>query len=446
MRNQFICTVLIIFSGLFSNAAFGQYDYRSGYIVTNDNDTIRGYVEYGNARLTSYTCYFKTDSLPEAVKYSPQDLKMVVVDNYRHYVSKDVQIEGVPRKMFLEYLVEGSLNMYFMLDFAGQEYFFAEKDGQLYELTNRKLEIEKDGTTYTKNSNSYIGVLKYLVQDSPSSYSAADNINFDHRSFVNFATDYHQSVCDSVECTVYSREQEVLNDVEWQVKIGSFFNYSFSKSVIYSSIRTIYNINFYPEGYEPRLVSSNLNPGDHEARFHGFNFPGFFINISPNWRTSFQMELMFSTHQIEADNYTLTSKQVIVPIFLKREFLYYNKLSPYVFYGFSLANQYDLEIDEFRIKYKYPETIEENLVLLTDEITYPNYKCSYQNQMATYSEFGVGFNYDFNKMHSIYFEVRGRVNGSAVISNATTVATYFNFVSSYFENSTMLLFGYSYSL
>ena len=86
----------MLFSLLFNVlTGFGQFDYEKGFIVTNNNDTIYGYVEYGNERLASFSCFFKEDSTSSPQKYSPEELKSIVIGDFRHYVSKELRWSGI---------------------------------------------------------------------------------------------------------------------------------------------------------------------------------------------------------------------------------------------------------------------------------------------------------------------------------------------------------------
>ena len=55
-------------------------------------------------------------------------------DEGKYYVTRDVTIDSVPQKFFLEYLVEGVMNLYYY-DTTAKKYFFFEKDGKMIEIS-----------------------------------------------------------------------------------------------------------------------------------------------------------------------------------------------------------------------------------------------------------------------------------------------------------------------
>jgi len=430
------------------NSVFGQYDYRKGFIVTHDNDTIRGYVEYGNARTNTYACFFKTDSLATPVKYSPQELKEINIDDSRHYVSKEVQINGIPQKLFLEYLLKGSLNLYFLIDRRNAKYYFIEKEGVMYELSNEQRLKYIDGKRYRVNSKKYIGVLKCLVKESPTAFSKVESTDFDHKSFIQIVRDYHHDICDSKDCIIYTREQKRLNDVKWQFKVGISFNYSFSKTettndIMYSGIRVSNDPGGY---YVPELISSNLGYEFGEDKFvsnHNYSYPGLYFNISPNSRTSFQVEFWYNKNQFHNNQSIIENKSISIPFIIKREFLYHKKLRPFIDFGLSYSYYFNPKLTELSLEYKYPVENDIAINMSSESIFFKTYEYQLMNNHRFGLIFGCGLSYDLNIKHGLQLEVRKVFK--SFNSKEESLGEYISFSSDFFEKSTVIKFGYNYS-
>lgn len=429
-----------------STSVFGQYDYRKGYIVTNSGDTINGYIEYGNARSNTYACYFKTDSLAEPKKYGPEELKNVHIGDLRHYVSKNVQINETTQKMFLQYLVEGSLNLYFLITEQDERYYFIEKEGVMAELSNEEVFVKKDGKTYRGKSKRYIGVLSYMVQESPTALSKVERTSFDHNSFIQITKDYHQDVCDSVECIIYSREQKRLNDAKWQFKVGVSFNHSFSKNEISNYINYLGpNVFYKQEFYTSELISSNLAEKFGKNGIvinNSYSYPGFYFNISPNWRTSFQVEIKYKKSQLVTNQFTIENKSISIPLIIKREFLYYKKLSPFIVLGCVYDYHFNSILSELNVEYTYPVFVD-NAIDMTSETILLN---NYHHQLNNHSiglVFGCGLDFDINEKHGLQINVRRVLtNYSSTIQD---LGEYIQFSTDFVEKSTEFMFGYNYS-
>ena len=430
------------------NSVFGQFDFRKGYVVTQENDTISGYVEYGNASTNTYSCFFKIDSLATPIKYSPQDLKEISIDDYRHYISKEVQINGISQILFLEYLLDGSLDLYFVIDKRNVKYYFIEKEGVMYELSNEKKIVNIDGKTYRVNSNKYIGILKFLLKESPTAYSKIENTGFNHKSFIQIAKDYHQDVCDSEDCIIYTRDQKRLNDVKWRFNVGISVNYNFSKTEITSDINYsgITVANDPGKYYVPKLTSSNVGDKIGENRFvsnYNYIYPGLYFNISPGHRTSFQVEFWYKENQLSNNQYTIKSKSISIPFIIKREFLYHKKLSPFIDLGLSYNYHFNPKLNELSLEYTYPVPNDIAINMYSESISLKNYEYQLTSNSRFGLMFGCGLSYDINKKHALLVEMRKVFNSFK--SKKESIAKYLSLSSDFSEKSTVINIGYYYS-
>ncbi len=192
---------------LLSLPGSAQQDFRPGYIITNSNDTIHGYLDYRGDIKNSKKCIFKKDLQDPPRTYLPIDIRAYRFQEGKFYVSKKVPgKKGAPEKaLFLEYLVNGIIDLYYYRDFNADHYFI-EKDGRLIELMNSDKVIVKDGTQYIQESKEYIGILKATLMDCPSLFPEIDKADFSTRSFIKIAEDYHNQVCEGEKCMVYKKQ------------------------------------------------------------------------------------------------------------------------------------------------------------------------------------------------------------------------------------------------
>ncbi len=96
-------------------------------------------------------------------------LKAYRIENGNYYISKDVTIDSLKQKVFLEYLVKGIVDLYYLKD-SQKEIYFLEKDNQMIPLSNDASIVtisSNDGSekNYEKKSNQYKSVLTYLFQN-----------------------------------------------------------------------------------------------------------------------------------------------------------------------------------------------------------------------------------------------------------------------------------------
>ena len=210
-----------------------QPDFRSGYIIEISGDTLFGEIDYRGDLLMSSVCRFKDDS--NTIKeYSPNDITAFRFIDSKYFVSREVN----DRKVFLEYLINGRINIYYMRDDKGDHYYLDKENVRLTEMPY------EEGIKYIDNKRVFfetkyhIGLLCYYMNDAPefqkriSSVKKPDHQNLinlaedynnavccifmklwfwiNHQNLIKLAEDYHNAVCEGEQCIVYEKKQPFL--------------------------------------------------------------------------------------------------------------------------------------------------------------------------------------------------------------------------------------------
>lgn len=269
----FFCTT-VIWS---SNA---QSDFRKGYIVNNDNDTIHGLIDYKGNKANAQRCVYKKENSAILRKFSPSQIKSYRFIDSKYYVSKSVENGNEAPLLFLEYLVNGIIDVYYYRNDEGEHYLIDDGSGKLYELKDERKEVVVDDVQYFRRSKEYIGVLKATFKDSPEIIQKVDKVKLNHQSLVDISHDYHDQVCSTEECLIYERKSvnkekafglvvgaNVLSLVEVREFTSDFLPYlinsdfgqrvNFSFGVFYKSNLTFWNERLYFQ-YEGTYASVNL--------------------------------------------------------------------------------------------------------------------------------------------------------------------------------------------
>jgi hypothetical protein len=193
--------------------AYSQKDFVQGFIVTTDFDTINGLIKLQPDHLNSISCIFMRpgDAVPKT--YFPQELISYKITDRKYYVSGEVTVDSVTKRLFLEYLVHGIADLYYLKE-QGQEYFFLDKDNRMIQLNNDGrfiTRIENEGKrdekirTFYQPSLQYIRMLTVLFQDSPETLRELPKLNYDYKSLIAIAVDYHNAVCKDFDCINYTK-------------------------------------------------------------------------------------------------------------------------------------------------------------------------------------------------------------------------------------------------
>ena len=184
---------------------FAQSDFRNGYVIDNEGDTIYGRIDYRGDLLMSQVCRFKQANSDSIINYYPYEIKKFRFEHSKCYVSRIVE-SG--RHIFLEYLVKGKLNVYYYRNHKS-DYYLIDKEGFPLKVIPyyKGIKYKEDGTPILYESTAHIGLLKLYTQGSPDFKLNPEKIrSIDHYNLINFAKDYHNSVCKDEDCIIYARE------------------------------------------------------------------------------------------------------------------------------------------------------------------------------------------------------------------------------------------------
>ncbi|PKV63161.1 outer membrane beta-barrel protein [Pontibacter ramchanderi] len=193
---HFYLTLLLI--AVFIAPAFSQKDFRPGYIVQND-DTLRGFVDYRGAVRSSKTTTFKTDLNATEQDFDPTQLAAYgfAKENKAYEAQVIPAEEGQPaQRLFLQVLAKGKVSIYTHRDDSDLDRFYLSKDGaELVELKARVYNKKdpKTGKTFRMVENLYLGVLGSAFFDcSALSEERLRNTTLRHSSLTKIANDYNE--------------------------------------------------------------------------------------------------------------------------------------------------------------------------------------------------------------------------------------------------------------
>ena len=136
MKKKLLFLGLLIFA---STQVFSQKNYKKGFIVNHENDTIHGLINHVGQLAHAKKCNFKKTPESKPVIYTPKDINAYRFQNGKLYVAKKVTIEDQEEvHKFFEYMVDGIVDMYFFRDKDGEHYFVDKGDGKLIPLKNKE--------------------------------------------------------------------------------------------------------------------------------------------------------------------------------------------------------------------------------------------------------------------------------------------------------------------
>ncbi|WP_439182049.1 hypothetical protein [Carboxylicivirga taeanensis] len=248
-------TALISLFLLISTLSFSQSDYRPGYIVQLNGDTIKGLIDFrGNVR-NSQLCNFMNAEGQEK-QYRPFDIRSYRFTKGKYYVSKKVKHENDElADAFVEYLVDGEKDLYYYRTAEGNFFLITYNDSTVVTLPYRKTTVVKEGKYYGVQSTQHIGFLKSYFNDAPELSRQIESITHPNsRNLTKLAKDYHDLKCNSTECIVYSKQ-----DRKFSLAVEPVFGYY--KANMFADYKSQYGIQLYfwlPQNNENVYAKSGL--------------------------------------------------------------------------------------------------------------------------------------------------------------------------------------------
>ena len=208
----------------FSLVLSAQTDYRDGYIITLDQDTLRGQIDFRSEVRNSRICHFREYMDAEPKSFAPGEISAYRFTPGKYYVTKTIDVDGESRTVFAEYLVNGIADLYFYRDDNNDLYLIEKEGGEMLALTNEEKEIYVNGERRIQQSNRYIRLLKATFSDCMEIQSRIDAAQLSHRSLISVTSSYHEYVCEGEKCIIYEKETSGI-----QVGLGVTMGYQMSR-------------------------------------------------------------------------------------------------------------------------------------------------------------------------------------------------------------------------
>ncbi len=143
---------LVLFGLIISTGVLhAQRDFRPGYIIKNSGDTLYGKIDYRNDLLMSSVCTFKAND-NTINEFLPKDILAYRLIDSKYYISREVNGKSV----FLEYLIKGKVNIYYLRDDTGDHYFLDKEGVKLTEIPY------EEGIKYIDNKEVFFKSTRYI--------------------------------------------------------------------------------------------------------------------------------------------------------------------------------------------------------------------------------------------------------------------------------------------
>jgi hypothetical protein len=184
-----------------------QSDFIPGYVIKSDGDTIVGNIDYRNDFSNFQKCSFRINEQDSIRVYSPGQIYGYRFIDSKYFISKKTQVDQAIKDVFMEYLINGKVRIYYYKDAIGDHYFIEKDSLPIKEISYHETEVIIDNKSYARDYNINRGILLYYMQDCP---ELSDRIKAtkttSHNDLINLAETYHKRVCKDEKCVIYEKK------------------------------------------------------------------------------------------------------------------------------------------------------------------------------------------------------------------------------------------------
>jgi len=194
---------IIVFALVFVTSLFAQTDFRSGYVIKSVGDTLWGEVDYRGDKKMGEICTFRKSKGDEVTTFTPDDILGFRFINSKYYISRVLN----EKKVFLEFLINGKVNIYYRRDEISDHYYIEKEDEPLIEMPYEEVVKSKNNKNYLYKSTKHIGILTYYMKDAQDLIAIINNMRKpEHKNLIQLAEKYHNEVCDGEKCIIYEKK------------------------------------------------------------------------------------------------------------------------------------------------------------------------------------------------------------------------------------------------
>ena len=177
--------------------ARAQADFKPGYVVLPAGDTLRGEVDFRDARFNSAQCRFRPSADADIVTYKPAELRgyglVAEHKTCRALVPPEkaapLAVATLPVPYFMEALFDGPATLYLLPNLLrGDRFFVTTATFPLTELRYRQVPVEKEGRTFIEEQFTFRTTLAQVLPGCPAAQALLPKILFFEKPLVRVVT------------------------------------------------------------------------------------------------------------------------------------------------------------------------------------------------------------------------------------------------------------------
>lgn len=136
-------------------------DFRAGYIIELNGDSVTGWIDYQNDRLLAKICSFKKNRTGVVIDYDPSEIKAYGFQNDKRFESSDLPESG-SKSVFAQILIHGKMSLY-----KYHDVFYLYVDHFIKLPPNEYVEVHNDDGRFMQTKYPSVEILNMLMVNCP---------------------------------------------------------------------------------------------------------------------------------------------------------------------------------------------------------------------------------------------------------------------------------------
>lgn len=188
-NKQKLIGLILLMLTIWSNQSKAISDFRKGYILKSENDTVWGFIKYSQGPKSNRTCIFKESEKGQIFRLSPHEIVGFGFVDDKKYISRKVHSSDNEVQIYLfEVLVNGSFSL-LNLD---NSFYVLNKDDELIKLNNIKTGSQPDRTKNQAVASHFTGILNLLMFDCIDIRDQVPKTRYSEKMLTRIVEQYHE--------------------------------------------------------------------------------------------------------------------------------------------------------------------------------------------------------------------------------------------------------------
>lgn len=323
-----------------------QVNPQKGYIITNDNDTVHGTIDYLTDARNAKACLFQRNGESGYKSLSPSDIK-----GYRlggdgiYYVSRLFTGGEKEERLFAEFLLQGGVSLY-RYYYDDYNYFgFVDSDGK--EVIIRDDKLNDDLSTYShklQERRQKVQEIGALMERDNTIANRLWKMDLTSSDLTRLVRQYDEEYCtEAGDCIVFQYDRKKSAAVSHRFYVGAGICYASYDSPSYDHTAA-YHLSYSEYTY------SGIAP----TFFAGadFQFPRFSRNLYAQVEVSYTpWRIKSSDENAEGSRPEMTLGELAARIGVSHVFTPDSRIRPFIRGGFNFS--WNSGMKEKNVSYKY---------------------------------------------------------------------------------------------